>query len=380
MRVLPLWFKIFVTLSLALPAFAQTYPADKKAADHALASGDYQQAITMFRKLVSDYPQQTEAINALGFALYLGGDFDEAMMTFERVLKLSPGDDSATRNLILAGGRRALESSYKDGLARLKALRERFPGHPQLAVLDFYVGKLDFLYGFTDDAFKAWRAVAHLRPKSGTAIFLKAVQAHDRGQATAENQLFNDALKQMPGEEVFRLWKARNLIEKEETAEATALLAPLVARPTLSPGVAIALSRFMRMQGQTLPAYDLLQKTSDVPEVRLERALMTLQLGASRETVAGELQKALDIGGDGAVIVLNDEPGSKVYLDGTLLGSPPLGLYPGDGLHEIDLRSTPHPCLVTRFTAPAQGLLLLQGSRSSGLDRRTLPSRGDVLL
>lgn len=364
---------------LAAPVAAQNYQADKAAADQALAAKDFPTAIAAFRKLVEDYPNLVEAHNALGFALYLDGQFDEAMATFESALSLSPTDDAAKRNLILAGGRRALESSYRDGLARIEGLQLRFPGHPQLAVLDFYSGKLHYLYGFTDPAFEAWKRVARARPDSGTALFLRAVEARAQGNAAAQNKLFQAALQQMPTEEVFRIWAARLMVEAGDAEQAATLLAPLAERPRLTPGVAIALSRLERMRGRTLPAYQMLNSTEAVPEVLLERALMTVQMGAARETVLSDLQRALDAGGEGALLILSDQPGAKVYLDGTLLGSPPLGLYPSGGEHEVRVVYGPRPALLARFAPPQDGMLLLQSAVSSGLDLRIYPSRSENL-
>lgn len=376
-RALLAW--LLLMLCLCSPALSQSYDADKAAADKALAAQDFVTAIAAFRQLVATYPDRVEAHNALGFALYLDGQFDEAIATFEQALQLSPTDDPAKRNIILAGGRRALESSYRDGLARIEGLKLRFPGHPQLAVLDFYSGKLHFLYGFSEPAFQAWAEVARSRPESGTALFLRAVEARAKGDAAAQNKLFQSALQQMPTEEVFRIWAARLMIEANDPEQAATLLSPLIDKPVLTPGVAIALSRFERMRGRTLPAYDLLKKTNAVPEVLLERALMTQQMGASRESVLVDLQQALDAGGEGAMLVLSDEPGAKVYLDGTLLGSPPLGLYPSAGEHELRLLYTPRPALFTRFRPPSEGLILFQSGTRSGLDIRTLPSRSEIL-
>lgn len=370
---------LVVCLCLLIPATAQSYDTDKAAADKALNQQDYSTAIAAFRKLVSDYPDRVEAYNALGFALFLSGDFDEAIATFENALAIAPEDDAARRNLILAGGRKALESSYRDGLSRIEMLKARFPNHPQLAVLDFYLGKLHYLYGFSEAGLESWKSVAKSRPDSGTALFLRAVEARKLGDATKQNQLFQKALQQMPTEEVFRLWGARLLIEKDDSEKAAILLTPLLELPRLSPGVAIALSRFERMRGRTLPAFELLRKTNDVAEVVLERALLTQQLGGSRDSSVADLQKALELGGEGALLVFSDEPGARVYLDGTLIGSPPLGLYPSPGEHEIRVLYKPRPVLYSKFLNPSEGLLLIQTGAASGIDLRAAPSQGESL-
>ncbi len=195
----------------------------------------------------------------------------------------------------------------------------------------------------------------------------------------AQNTLFGQALKKMPTEEVFRLWGARHMIEANEPENAAVLVTPLSERQTLTPGVAIALSRFDRMRGRSLQAYDYLKRTAEVPEVLLERALMTQQLGASPESYKEEVQKALDAGGEGAMIIQSDEPGARVYLDGTLLGSPPLGLFPSPGNHELRLRYEPGPILVSRFRLPSDGMLLFQAGSQTGLDLRELASRAELL-
>lgn len=371
---------LLLSLSLFSIAYGQSYEADKKAGDKALAAQNYSTAIDIFRKLVSDYPNKVEAINALGFALYLNEEFDEAIKSFENALAVAPDDDAAKRNLILAAGRKALDSSYREGLSTIDMLKLRFPGHPQLAILDFYLGKLHFLYGFTHPALEAWKSVARSRPQSGTALFLRAVHANDAGDYASKNKLLGEALKLMPNEEVFRIWGARVFFEANQADQAQKLLAPLEERQALSPGVAIALSRFERMQGQTLAALNLLQKTTQVPEVLLERTLITQQLGASQQAIATELQKALDAGGDGAILLLTDEPGGKVYLDDTLLGSAPIGIYPDRQSHEIRIVFDPYPCLVARVKSPAEGILVLQSGRASGIDSKTHALPEDILL
>ena len=366
-------------LLLITPAWSQSYSEDKQKADSALAQKDYDRAIGLFQTLIRDYPDRLESYNALGFAYYLNGQFDEAITTFETALQKKPGDDSAKRNLILTGGRRALESSYRNGLERIAALQRRFPGHPQLAVLDFYSGKLHYLYGFTGPALEAWARVAHARPESGTALFMKAVQSRAKGDAQGQNRFYQEALTKMPGEEVFRLWGARHLIEAGDSEQAAVLVSPLSEKSVLTPGVAIAISRFERMRGRTLQAFEQLKKAQPVPEVLLERALMTAQLGASPDSVKKDVQQALDVGGEGAVILLSDEAGAKIYLDDTLLGSPPMGLFPGPGQHELRIVYEPHPVLLYRFQTPSSGMLLLQSGIKTGLEAREVPSRSEFL-
>ncbi|HIB66596.1 MAG TPA: PEGA domain-containing protein, partial [Phycisphaerales bacterium] len=174
-------------------------------------------------------------------------------------------------------------------------------------------------------------------------------------------------------------WGARHLIEAGDPEQASVLLTPISERPVLTPGVAIALSRFERMRGRSLQAFELLQKTEPVPEVLLERALMSSQIGASPEAAKRDVQEALDAGGEGAVIMLSDDPGSKVYFDGTLLGSPPLGIFPPSGQHEVRVVYQPKPVLVTRFDVPASGMLLLRSGNRTGTEVKPVPSRSEFL-
>jgi Flp pilus assembly protein TadD len=364
---------------LTTGVWAQSYAEEKARADRALAERDFESAIAQFQSLLRSYPDQLESYNGLGFAYYLHGQFDEAITTFEIAISKDPNDDSAKRNLILAGGRRALESSYRNGLERIAELNGRFPGHPQLAVLDFYTGKLHYLYGFSGPAFESWGRVARARPESGTALFMKAVEARSAGDAQNQNRFYREALTKMPNEEVFRLWGARHFIEAGDAEQAAVLVTPLSQKATLSPGVAIAISRFERMRGRSLQAFEQLKKADDVPEVLLERALMTAQMGASPQSTKQDVQKALDVGGEGAVILLSNEPGAKVYLNGTLLGSPPLGLFPSPGQHEFRIVYEPRPVLVSRFQVPSSGMLLIESGTKTGAELREVPSRSEFL-
>lgn len=367
------------SLLLTGTGWAQSYEEDKQSADQALSNGELATAIAAFQNLIRDYPDRLESYNALGFAYYLDGQFDEAITTFETALQKDPSDDSAKRNLILSGGRRALESSYRHGQERIEALRARFPGHPQLAVLDFYSGKLHYLYGFAGPAFEAWSRVAKARPESGTALFMKAVESRAKGKAADQNRYYQEALAKMPKEEVFRLWGARHLIEAGDAEQAAVLVNPLTEKTLLTPGVALALSRFERMRGRSLQAFDQLRKAEGVPEVLLERALMTSQLGASPEATKKDIQQALDAGGEGAVILLSQEPGAKVYLDGTLIGSPPLGFFPSPGQHEFRIVYEPNPVLVSRFVVPNSGMLVVQSGAKTGTEFDEVPSRSEFL-
>ncbi len=370
---------LLFVLVLNTTGWAQSYEAQKAAADRALAERDFNSAISQFQSLIKAYPDRLESYNALGFAYYLHGQFDEAITTFETAIAKDPNDDSAKRNLILTGGRRALESSYRNGLERIADLKSRFPGHPQLAVLDFYSGKLHYLYGFSEPAFEAWTKVARARPESGTALFMKAVEAREKGDGKNQNRYYQEALTKMPDEEVFRLWGARFFIEAGDVDQAAVLVTPLSDKSTLSPGVAIAISRFERMRGRTLQAYEQLKKAEPVPEVLLEKALMSSQLGASPQSAKQDVQKALDVGGEGAVILLSGEPGARVYVDGTLLGSPPLGLFPSPGPHEFRIVYHPHPVLITRFSSPTDGMLVIQSGTSTGVELNKTPSRSEFL-
>ena len=91
---------VFICLSFTAQLSAQTYLDGKQKADTELSQGNFSSAISSFQKLLVDYPQKLEAYNALGFAYYLNGEFDQAIQTFETALNKTPNDDSIQRNLI----------------------------------------------------------------------------------------------------------------------------------------------------------------------------------------------------------------------------------------------------------------------------------------
>lgn len=87
---------LFGTMS-TMPIFAQS----KVQADEAYAKGEYDEAIAIYEKVAAANSSANVYYN-LGNAYYRKGDIARAILSYERVLRLQPGDDDARFNLQLA--------------------------------------------------------------------------------------------------------------------------------------------------------------------------------------------------------------------------------------------------------------------------------------
>ena len=62
-------------------------------------SGQVEEAIAQFSKVLSLYPAHSNARFALGVALEKQGKLQEAIQEFEKVLELNPGNEAVARKL-----------------------------------------------------------------------------------------------------------------------------------------------------------------------------------------------------------------------------------------------------------------------------------------
>jgi tetratricopeptide (TPR) repeat protein len=76
------------------PAPAQAAPAPARAtlddAEHKIAAGDYRGAIPILTAIVKADPNNTDALNLMGFSLRKTGQSDLAMQYYNRALALQP--------------------------------------------------------------------------------------------------------------------------------------------------------------------------------------------------------------------------------------------------------------------------------------------------
>lgn len=218
-----------ICLPLALtPALAQrpSFSELQARADRALAAGDLDKAVTLCEKLANFYPNSSEAHNKLGYAHYRKGNDPRAIYSFRRALALSRGNDQALHNLILASGRQAdalsKEARFAEAARNLDELIAHYSWHPQLSVLLYYRGRLEFLRGQPEDGLVWWRKAAVKAPNSGVA---KVIAAGERPLDDKTVALYNDASAKARTEPAYDYLLGVRLLEAQRFSAASAAFA-----------------------------------------------------------------------------------------------------------------------------------------------------------
>ncbi len=215
-----------ICFSLALtPALAQrpSFSELQGRADRALAAGDLDKAVTLYEKLANFYPNSSEAHNKLGYAHYKKGNDPRAIYSFRRALSLNRGNDQALHNLVLASGRQAdalsKEARFAEAARNLDDLIAHYSWHPQVSVLLYYRGRLEFLKGQPDDGLVWWKKAAAKAPTSGVA---KVIAAGERPLDDKTIALYNDASAQAKTEPAYDYLLGARLLEARRFAPASA--------------------------------------------------------------------------------------------------------------------------------------------------------------
>jgi tetratricopeptide (TPR) repeat protein len=82
--------------------FAAEVDVQFEQANQAYRNGDFQKAIQMYSQIVQQGYKSAELFYNLGNAYYKSNRIPDAILSYERSLKLSPGDEDAAHNLALA--------------------------------------------------------------------------------------------------------------------------------------------------------------------------------------------------------------------------------------------------------------------------------------
>lgn len=141
-----------------------SYDAVMHIAGASRASGDFPNAVSLYRHAATMQPDNPEPLAALGSTLFDMGKIDEAITTYNAALKLSPHDQSALRGLAksyLKTGRPDLAGSplaiaYKDD-----------PNDPKLLLL---IGVADDFIGQHDNAQARYQQGLRIAPADQSLI------------------------------------------------------------------------------------------------------------------------------------------------------------------------------------------------------------------
>jgi tetratricopeptide (TPR) repeat protein len=136
------------------------------------SGGASSQAIALLKTLPDD---DVEAINALGVAYGNGGQYDEAIATFGRILALDPTNGIACQNQASMKLRQALEAPPAQRQARLdeaEALaRQAIAIDARLPDAETTLGVVLSTTGRKDQAIEAWERAVALDPQQYNALY-----------------------------------------------------------------------------------------------------------------------------------------------------------------------------------------------------------------
>lgn len=207
---------------------APTYDQVKSGADKALARKDYATAIREFDRLIYLFPGRAEAHNALGYACFLDGRYEKAILQFRLALQLQPHLAAAQNNLLAAVARRALEQArdleFSEAIGLLAATEKLYPSHPQALVLRFSQGQLQFFRGNEEGGLAVWKTLAARAPDSGSARFVQAIGLYRQGKLTEALAAMKNAQARLPEDPVVRNYMALILADLGKHSEALAHL------------------------------------------------------------------------------------------------------------------------------------------------------------
>ncbi|MCA9796120.1 MAG: tetratricopeptide repeat protein, partial [Candidatus Eremiobacteraeota bacterium] len=325
---------------LAKPSYASL----KQAGDKALAAKDYKAAIAGFERLAREYPDSSEAHNLLGFACFQSDRTERALYEFREALRYNRNNGEAQHNLILAAGKRATERTEKleftEALHMLDEIISNYYWHPQLGAIYYYRGQVLFFRGDEEGGLKAWREAARRTPGSAVGRFLEALDAQKKGQSQAAGVAFQDALKKVPNEPVFRNYYGLLLeeLDKDELALAQ-------YRKALSDGSTPYVDLYLnesrvlrRLDKLDLAAEALVAARNARPDyASIHAALWAVNRALGRHNEADE-ELALALSRDQRALVgVFGKAGENAFCNGEALGPVPTAAFAKAGKARIEV-------------------------------------------
>jgi Flp pilus assembly protein TadD len=139
--------------------------------------GLHDRAKDSYERAVDVNENDPQALNNLGYSLYLNGNYRAAADKLKRAARLAPGDARVLNNLALAQCRLG---KYDDAYRNFARAGGEFNAHTNVAALLVRVGR-------EDKAIEHLEAARHLQPASGNVLRqLAELYAHGGKQAKAD--------------------------------------------------------------------------------------------------------------------------------------------------------------------------------------------------
>lgn len=184
-------------------------------ARYLLAKGQASQAAAMAREAVNIQSNHAAALDMLGNTQYAGQDFENAQVTYRKLVDLNP--DQPALRLKLAQVQNALKRSEE---AR-KTLDEAIRVQPDLIAAHYMLGNLDIQAARYEDALKRAQQIQQKAPNSPLGWLLEGDAASAGKQYPAAVQAYQRAHKIQPSSDtLLRLSSALNRAGRAAESEA----------------------------------------------------------------------------------------------------------------------------------------------------------------
>ena len=337
-------------LGLALlsnTALANPAPEElQKRGDQQLTRKEYSKAIKTFEKLVYLYPGRADSYNALGYAYYLDGRYDRAILVFKQALSYDGRNPLAQKNLIAAVGKKALEQTraleFSEALSLMKSTESVFSSNPQALVLRYSIGQLEFYRSKEEEGMQAWKTVAERLPDSGTARFMKAREAQRAGKFPEALALYQAAVEKVPDEPVFRNYYGLCLFEAGKLEAAQAQFQKAVEKNPPYLDLYLSIAEVSQRQGNLDKAVEAIKKGRSLrPDFASVHLLLAALYRAQNKApnASRELGLAFSLDKRPAVVVTSQAPGSVTWVDGDKVGMTPIGVFISPGKHRLKVQA-----------------------------------------
>lgn len=336
---------MMVLLSLgavAKPSYQQLADDGNKA----LSKKDYVAAVAKFERLVREYPKKAGAHNMLGFALYQQGRTVRALYEFRQALSRDRHHSEALHNLILAVGQHSTELArqrkYTEALQLTDEIISNYRWHPQLDAVHFYRGNVLFFRGDEASAMEEWKKASRHNPQSAIASFLEGYDHWSAGRLQPAGVAFQQALKKIPDQPVFRNFYGRLLEDLGKFDLALAQYQKILESdhpPYLD--LWLNASRVHRRKKDWSQAVKALEEARgirpDFASIHAMLASLLDQMGQSEEA-AKELELAQ--ARDPRPLVLFHGQGEMVFVDGKEVGPAPTAAFVDSGKRRLEVGLT----------------------------------------
>lgn len=218
-----------------------------------LASGDANQALATFNKLISVQPRSVSALLGLADTQLASNDMDGAARSVKRAVELAPDALQTQRAAIMLALR---QKRYDDALKTARKVQQKFPGQALGFMLE---GEIEQSQQHYEQAIAAFRtALGKSSPAQAPAQYHFALL---KANKTAEASKFIETwTKEQPKDALFLLYLADQALTHQDYADAEKRLQQLLG---VRPNYPIALNNLawaLFKQGKLAPALEAAEK------------------------------------------------------------------------------------------------------------------------